>query len=236
MVKLDSSGMTHEEVQTVLPWYANKRLDAGTLQRVEAHLAACAICRGDVDGLSAVFTAHEQSLPERPVDEARLDALFGRIDRYEAEGRRTPQRAERKSLFAGALQWIVARPALAGGSFAAVLLAVLVAPALFQSQTPVGHEYSVLSSKGAAATPFVIRIGFNTPVERAEVERMIATSVGDQATPAYRVEQRSPTEYEVVFDSKPSVAVAGQLLTQLAAASNVASAAIDGGATSAARP
>lgn len=235
MVELDSSSMTHEEVRTVLPWYANKRLDAGMSRRVEAHLAACAVCRGDVDGLNAMLAAHEQSLPDRPVNEARLDALFARIDRYEAERRRAPQRTERRSLFAGALQWIATRPALAGGSLAAVLLAVFMAPTLFQS--PVEHEYSVLSTKGADAAAFVVRVGFKAPTEQAEVERTVAASLGEQTQPAYRVERRSATEYEIVFDSKPSVAAVGRMLTQLTGAPNVANAMIDdGSAANPARP
>lgn len=228
--------MTHEEVQAVLPWYANKRLDAGTSRSVEAHLAACAICRGDVDGLNAVLATHEQSLSERPVDEARLDALFERIDRYESERRRAPPRAERKGLLASVLLWLTTRPALAAGALATVVLAVFMAPGLFESRAPVGHDYSVLSSKGADTAPFVVRVGFKTPIEQAEVERTIAASLGDQGIPTYRVERRSPSDYAVVFDSKPSVAVAGQLLTQLSTSPDVASATIDGSATNTARP
>jgi hypothetical protein len=232
MVKLDSSVMTHEEVQKVLPWYANKRLDADTSRRVETHLAACALCRGDLEGLNIALEAHERALPDRPVNEARLDALFGRIDRHEAQRRRTSQRDEQvgqdKNVFARALQWLTGRPALAAGSLAAVLLAVFLAPVVFQAQEPAGREFQVLSTKGAEAAPFVVRVRFTAPTEQSEVERSVAASVGGAAElPQYKVEQRSPTDYAVVFDSKPSVAVAGQLLTQLGATPNVASATID---------
>lgn len=232
--------MTHEEVRNVLPWYANKRLDASTSRRVEAHLSACAICRGDVDGLNAVLAAHERSMPERPIDEARLDALFGRIDRYEAEQRRVLRPTERKSRerkrwLASALQWITTRPTLAAGSLAAVLLAVFAAPALFQQ--PVEHEYSVLSTKGAEAAPFIVRLSFNSAPERAEVERVVAASIDkSQPLPSYRIEQHSPNDYRIVFESKPPVAVVGQLLTQLASTSNVASATIDEGSAPDAAP
>ena len=227
--------MTHEEVQKVLPWYANHRLDADESRRVEAHLAACAICRGDVDGVNVVLAAHEKSLPERPVNEARLDALFSRIDRHEAE-RRTAAASSRAEpspatvpIVARALRWLTVRPALAAGSLAAVLLAVFMAPVLFQAQEPV-QEFSVLSQKGTEAAPFVVRVQFGSAMERADVERSIAASVGQTPSlPTYRIEQRSPTDYALVFDSKPSVAVAGQLLSQLGGTSNVASATIDDG-------
>jgi hypothetical protein len=233
--------MTHEEVQKVLPWYANHRLDAEESRRVEAHLTTCAICRGDVEGLNAVLAAHEKSLPERPVNEARLDALFERIDRHEAERRRglSPQGtgsagvSEREQSRAGRVpwwQWLTMRPALAAGSLAAVLLAVFLAPGLFQTQE-LGQEFSVLSQKGGEAAPFVVRVRFNSPPARHDAEGSIAASIRQTPSlPAYRVEQRSSAEYAIVFESKPSVAAVGQLLTQLSSVANVASTTVDDGA------
>ena len=72
---------------------------------------------------------------------------------------------------------------------------------------------------------------FSEALDRTDAERSIATSIGQTPSlPAYRIEQRSPTDYAIVFDSKPSVAVAGQLLTQLGGTQNVVSARIDEGA------
>jgi Putative zinc-finger len=233
MAQLDSSSMTHEEVQKVLPWYVNQRLGAEESRRVEAHLAACPICHGDVAGLSTVFAVHERSLPDRPINEERLDALFTRIDRHEAERRRPAQSIERTGFLVRAMQWLTTHPSLAAGSLAAVLLAVFMSPALLQQRAQVGEEpgreYSVLSSKGADTAPFVLRLRFNNAPASSEVERLIAAASTGQAPslPAYRIEQRSPTEFRIVFDSKPSVTVAGHILTQLEGAPNVAAAAID---------
>jgi hypothetical protein len=218
--------MTHEEVQKVLPWYANHRLDAEESRRVEAHLTACAICRGDVEGLTAMLAAHEKSLPERPVNEARLDALFERIDRHDAERRRGHSRGETVPWW----QWFTMRPALAAGSLAAVLLAVFMAPGLFETQQS-AQEFSVLSQKGGEIAPFVVRVRFNTVPARDDAERSIASSIRQMPSlPAYRVEQRSSAEYAIVFESKPSVEAVGQLLTQLGGVANVASTAVDDGA------
>ena len=115
------------------------------------------------------------------------------------------------------------------GLTAAVLLAVFISPVLFQTQEP-NQEFSVLSQKGAEIAPFVVRVQLHDALDRGDVERAIAASIGSTASlPAYRIEQRSPTEYAIVFESKPSVAVAGQMLTQLGGAQNVASATIDDG-------
>jgi anti-sigma factor RsiW len=229
MDKLDSAVMTHEEVQKVLPWYANKRLDAQASQRVEAHLAACPICRGDAEGLNAVLAAHEGSAPERAVNEARLDALFARIDKHEAQRRRQPQSVERVGLIARAMQWFRVNPALAAGSVAAVFLAVFMLPGLQQQPNP-GQEFSVLSSNKAAAQPFVVNVRFATAPARGEVERLVAATLADsQDVPAYRIEQRAPTQFLIAFDSKPSVMLADRILTQLAGTPNVAAATIDAG-------
>jgi len=221
--------MTHEEVQKVLPWYANKRLDAQASQRVEAHLAECPICRGDVDGLNAVLAAHEGSAPERAVNEARLDALFARIDKHEAERRRQPQPAQRVSLIARVVRWFSVNPALAAGSVAAVFLAVFMVPGLQQQSNP-GQAFSVLSSNKAATQPFSVNVRFATAPARGEVERLVTAALADsQDVPAYRIEQRSPTQFLIAFDSKPSVMLADRILTQLAGTPNVAAATIDAG-------
>jgi hypothetical protein len=104
-----------------------------------------------------------------------------------------------------------------------------MAPVLFEAKQPPVQQFEVLSTKGAESAPFIVRVQLDAPLERAEIERAIATSIGSAAAPAYRIEQRSPSEYAVVFERKPSVEVAGQMLTQLGGTPNVASATIDDG-------
>jgi hypothetical protein len=111
-----------------------------------------------------------------------------------------------------------------------VLLAVFMTPAFLQQQPDVGQEFSVLSSNKAATQPFAVRVRFDTAPARSEVERLAASSVADaQGVPAYRIEQRSPTEFVIAFDSKPSLVLADRMLTQFAGTPNVASATIDAG-------
>lgn len=47
VVQLGAGG--HSRVQALLPWYASGRLDGDDLTQVEAHLAACAGCRAELD-------------------------------------------------------------------------------------------------------------------------------------------------------------------------------------------
>lgn len=47
-------GSPHEQTQALLPWYANGTLDAEDQAQVEAHLAACAECRAELEGERAL--------------------------------------------------------------------------------------------------------------------------------------------------------------------------------------
>jgi anti-sigma factor RsiW len=85
MDTVHSSDPMHRELELLLPWYVKGRLDAAEAQRVQAHLASCPTCRAEAEGLETLFTAHEQTMTDRPVDEAQLADVFGRIDAYEAQ-------------------------------------------------------------------------------------------------------------------------------------------------------
>jgi hypothetical protein len=71
--------------------YVNGSLGARLLRDLEVHLCDCPACQRESGALAALFEAIAGSLPERQVDEARLNALIARIDRYEME------RASRRS-------------------------------------------------------------------------------------------------------------------------------------------
>ena len=223
MVTVDPA-MTHEEVQQVLPWYANKRLDADVSRRVAAHLETCPICRNDVDGLNATFAIHERSLPQRAVDERRLDDLFARIDRHEAQRRERPAATLRPNIWLQMKSWFAAHPGLVAGSLASALLAAVLVPQVLR-QPDVVNEYSVLSSPQEVVSPFAVRVQFAEAVQSTDVERLVAAL--NIQLPMHRIEQRSATDFSVVFDSKPSVASAGELLRQLSSSPNVTGAAID---------
>jgi anti-sigma factor RsiW len=70
----------HRAAQEALPWLANGTLDGAERQRVEAHLQACARCRGDLAQLSALRAAGPGAAPDCDADgawarmQARLDA------------------------------------------------------------------------------------------------------------------------------------------------------------------
>lgn len=81
-------GASHEEVQALLPWYANGTLDEAEHAWVEEHLAECAGCRAEAEecgALGATVRAAETMAPApHPVELARL---LARIDATEELGR-----------------------------------------------------------------------------------------------------------------------------------------------------
>jgi anti-sigma factor RsiW len=183
----------------LLPWYVNSTLDPAEARKVAAHVSECLTCQREIGDLVKLFSGRARSLPKRPVDEARLDDLFARIDRYEAQPQ-SPSRVERVSLrqllSTGIFGWLGARPALVAGAFAAVILAVIAVPTLLQS--PVADRSAVRSSLNQ-----------------------------HKLTNAYRLEPRENGEYVVIFTKQPSVEALSRLLEDWRGAPNVVDVAID---------
>jgi anti-sigma factor RsiW len=220
---------THKPLK-ILPWYVNCTLDPKEATKVAAHVSGCPICQREVDDLAKLFSTRARLVPKRPVDEARLDDLFARIDRHEGERRKT-QPVERISLrerLLGIMDWLIARPALAGAC-AALLLAVVAVPML-TSRTADDGAYEVLETPGAATEQLRVRLRFQTAPAQADVDRAVQTSLAQQklANP-YRIERQPNGEYVVIFEKKPGVAAMSRLLEDLRRTSNAADVAIDGG-------
>jgi len=228
MIALSSLIPIHRRVDRDLPWYVNGTLRTEESRQVEAHLTACAVCRCEADRLRSLLSAHAAATIERPIKAANLDALFDRIGHYEAERAvpsHEPQPLRRESLGAALFTWLVGRPALAAGTFAAVLLAVLVLPTL---NSPVRNiEHRVLSSE-APAEALRIRLRFASAPEPSAVQRLVESSLGSsRSARAYRIEQRSATDYVVVLEQRPGIAAVSKLLTSWRSAPNVADVAVD---------
>jgi glucose/arabinose dehydrogenase len=156
--------------------------------------------------------------------------LFARIDRYEGERRKT-QHVERISLrerVLGIMDWLIARPALAGAC-AALVLAVIAVPML-TSRTAEDGAYEVLETPGAVTEQLRVRLRFQAAPAQADVERAVQASLAQQklANP-YRIERQPNGEYVVVFEKKPGVEAMSRLLEDLRRASNAADVTIDGG-------
>jgi hypothetical protein len=230
----------HRELELLLPWYVNGRLEADEARQVEAHLAACPACQKEASQLAKLLAHEAESIDDRPVGDAHVQALFARIDRLEeqqkrAEKKRTDDGAERTSLWDGLnrlIQSLMGAPGLVAATVAAIALAVIVTPMFRSGATDA--QYDVLSSNEPTGNELSVRLQFSGTASPEAVERLVSSSVKErQVKGSYRVEQRqggNSGEYIVTFDQKPSVDTVSHLLDEWRAAPNVADVSIDGSA------
>jgi anti-sigma factor RsiW len=235
MNALLSLSLMHRQVARLLPWYVKGRLRPEEIRRVETHLSGCRACRTEAEGLSKLFDAHTARLEEdHPVDDAKLEALFSRIDHYEASRRKDSVRqateaartkededgGAKRSWFAFG-EWLAPKPLLVAGSLA-VLVAVVVVPTL---RSPTSGTVQRTLSTDAPVAALRVKLQFQKAPDAKTVEQMVKSSVpGGKA----QVERRSPTEYVVVFQEKPGMDTLSQLIERWRATPNVADVAIDG--------
>lgn len=229
----------HSESFRLLPWYVKGQLDPERLRQVDMHLQGCLACRREAEGLTQLFGAHEQLNEPRPVNEARLDDLFAKIDQYEASRRSQPPRAQPQvSMWVRIrdvlMSWFFdTRLMLIGGACAAALLAIVVGPMFTspQEQAPVEIQHQVLSSSSTAPDELRVKLQFRSATSPADVERIVAATLAERKLQMeYRIERRSDGEYALVFEQKPDFALLSELLGAWGAAPGVAAASIDEGA------
>jgi anti-sigma factor RsiW len=77
---------THAEAWALLPWLANGRLPASDREWVEAHVAQCTECRGELDAQRKVATQiNREPSPETGTEEQRsFNKLWARIEASES--------------------------------------------------------------------------------------------------------------------------------------------------------
>lgn len=230
-----------------LPWYVNCTLEPAEARKVAAHVSTCHTCQREVGELAKMFSDRARAMPRRPVQEARLDELFSRIDQYEAQRAQAPRTAAASAakgpsfraeslierLNNGIFGWLTARPALAGGVFAAVIVAIAL-PALLRSpaavQPAVDTPYEVLSTDSPATAELRVRVRFQGTQTPDVVNQWVkSTLTQHKLANAYRLEPRQNGEYVVIFREKPSIEAVSRLLEDWRGAPNVIDVAIDAG-------
>jgi hypothetical protein len=232
MDTLRSDSLMHRQALEFLPWYVSRKLGPDESRQMDQHLAACAACRREADGLAALFAAQAQSIPDRPVDEGRLDALFGRIDedewaRTQAQRKEAASDRSRRSIVASIAGWLTARPLLAVGACAALLAMIMAVPVGLREQTP-GSTQEVLSSGNDGA----LRVTFHLTAgqDASDLNQLIeADRKSGKLSGKYRIEQRSANEFTVVLEERPAISAISTLMEEWGSAPGVTDVAIDNG-------
>ena len=140
----------HEEIEALLPWYANGTLTPAETATVEQHLAQCPACRAELKQCHALATAVRDNAESWQPAPGGFDRLMAEIDRLEPKP--TPAKTRSPPLFQRILDWLGATPnpvrwTLALESMAVAALLLVVALPMIGT----APEYETLSS-GAEQT------------------------------------------------------------------------------------
>lgn len=140
----------HEEIEALLPWYANGTLTPAETATVEQHLAQCPACRAELKQCHALATAVRDNAESWQPAPGGFDRLMAEIDRLEPKP--TPAKTRSPPLFQRILDWLGATPnpvrwTLALESMAVAALLLVVALPMLRT----APDYETLSS-GAEQT------------------------------------------------------------------------------------
>lgn len=104
--------MRCEDVATAIPDYLTGEDDAASRARVQAHMAECAPCRSEIEGLSETWTRLGVLEEARPSPALRA-GFYAMLEAYPRDGEEAhPAPAERPWWSTGSLAWVL-RPAAA---------------------------------------------------------------------------------------------------------------------------
>lgn len=135
----------HEEIEALLPWYANGTLTPAETATVERHLAQCPACRADLEQCHALATAVRDNAESWQPAPGGFDRLMAEIDRLEPKP--TPAKTRSPRLLQRIRDWLGATPnpvrwTLALESMAVAALLLVVALPMLRT----APEYETLSS------------------------------------------------------------------------------------------
>lgn len=148
----------HTTVQSLLPWYAARRLDAEDLALVEGHLATCASCRAELDVDNRLRVLLADGTPDGDVDQG-WRAMRARISAEAA-----PAHAVRPWV-----RWLIG----AQTALIATLAGLLLWP--HAARPPDGETYRALGAPAAPETPNAI-VMFRPGASEAQMRAALRAS------------------------------------------------------------
>jgi hypothetical protein len=189
-----------EEVQLLLPWYANGTLEPAEQAEVEAHLEVCTACRLEAEGCrehaAAVRGAEPLAPSPHPVQLSRLLARIEAAERQVDRGAARPLSSRFRRWFGGlrtapaALRWALA---------AQLAVIVGLAGTLAWEEPAPPSQYRTLSDAPREAPAARLRLLFAEDATELEIRRLLLPLRADIAggpSPlgAYTVRLPVPTE------------------------------------------
>ena len=177
----DRSTLTpHEEIEALLPWYANGTLTPAETATVERHLARCPACRADLEQCHALATAVRDNAESWQPAPGGFDRLMAEIDRLEPKPAPTETRAP--TLLQRIRDWLGATPnpvrwTLALESMAVAVLLLVVALPMLRT----APDYETLSggTEQPAASGPRLRVVFADSATAGEIRQLLQDIDGD---------------------------------------------------------
>jgi len=164
----------HEEIEALLPWYANGALTPAETATVEQHLAQCPACRAELKQCHALATAVRNNAESWQPAPGGFDRLMAEIDRLEPKP--APAKTRSPPLFQRILDWLGATPnpvrwtlALESMAVAALLLVI----ALPMPGTAPDYETLSSGAEQSAATGPRLRVVFADSATVGEIRQLL---------------------------------------------------------------
>jgi hypothetical protein len=213
-----SAYSSHDEVWSLLPWYANGSLEGPGRDRVKAHLQVCLVCRRELAGQATLAKQLEQAAGVEISYKPSFERLMSRI--HKEEGRRA--KANGNNQAQGPVRWLTRWKNLLNSHFSTRHLAAAVATGLLGialglliNGTPedgIKTYHTVADSKSLDRfNANDIRVVFAEQVSEQEIGKLIGSvhgSLMDGPNPAGAYTVR-------IVDSEGKGASLAQALSQL---------------------
>jgi len=163
----------HPEISALIPWYVNGTLDEREAQRVEAHLALCAMCREDLAQERYVYRGMNSAPFVEHIPAASLKRLQAQLDGAEAappavsaaNGRPAAEPARRALPWQG---WMAASVALM-----AVALGLVAADRWLPYRARVQPDYYTVTAPIPRPPNEVIRAVFSPHITLVEMQAIL---------------------------------------------------------------
>ncbi len=161
--------LEHDEVSSLIPWYVNDTVDVHERQRVDIHVATCAVCREDLAVQNRIFEGMEAqpALDYMPV--ASLKRLQARLDVSQARSaapQAPPEPVRRET-------WRGGRMAASVGALA-IAIGVLAAGRWVQFEARVKEPSYRTVTKATLRPPGeVIRAVFSPTITLEELQHLL---------------------------------------------------------------
>ncbi|KXJ41383.1 MAG: hypothetical protein AXA67_05865 [Methylothermaceae bacteria B42] len=163
--------MTHEQINLLLPWYANGTLKESEKRQVKVHLRQCARCRKALEQLNHLSQAIEETPDLAVSPKMAMDRFWRQVAAEEnppAQSTGKPRQPQWMDSFFGS-------PAAAALAFSMILMPlILLIMAQLQSRKMEDTPFRTLSS----SSPFHyqandIRLIFSTEIDRSRLKYLL---------------------------------------------------------------